>query len=94
MAEYDNTNRGVLFKGKKEEENHPDYEGSINVGGVEYWLNAWLKTSKNGNKFMSLSVKPKQAKQAPREQAMQGITGMSDDIPFNNPYKGRTAYVV
>lgn len=59
MAEYDNTNRGVLFKGKKEQESHPDYEGTINVAGVEYYLNAWIRTSKQGTKFMSLSVKAK-----------------------------------
>jgi len=60
MAEYDNTNRGVLFKNdKKEEEKHPDYRGNINIGGKEFWLDAWIKKSKAGVKFMSLSVKPK-----------------------------------
>ena len=60
--EYDNTNSGALFKNeKKEQPNHCDYQGSINVGGTEYWLNAWLKKSKNGKTFMSLSVKPKEA---------------------------------
>lgn len=67
---YDNTNSGALFKNtKKEKDTHPDYNGSINVDGVDYWLNAWLKTSaKTGDKFMSLSVKPKEvAKPAPRQ---------------------------
>jgi len=60
MTEYDNTNRGVLFKNdKKEKDTEADYRGNINVGGQEYWLNAWIKTSKKGGKFMSLSVKPK-----------------------------------
>lgn len=58
---YDNTDRGVLFKNRdKKEQTHADYQGNINVGGVEYWLNAWIKQDKNGNNFMSLSVKPKQ----------------------------------
>jgi hypothetical protein len=79
MPEYDNTNRGVLFKGKKEQDSHPDYEGSINVGGKEFWLNAWLKTSSKGVKFMSLSVKPKQGGQASKPS-----TRDDDDsgIPF------------
>lgn len=59
--EYDNTNRGALFKNDdKKQDNHPDYRGNINVSGQEFWLDAWLKTSKAGKKFMSLSVKPKQ----------------------------------
>ena len=59
--EYDNTNKGSLFKNdRKELDTHPDYNGSINVGGEEYWLNAWVKESKkDGKKFFSLSVKPK-----------------------------------
>jgi hypothetical protein len=63
MAEYDNNMRGVLFKNlKKEAETHADYQGNITIDGVDYWLNAWLKTSqKTGDKFMSLTVKPKEA---------------------------------
>ena len=57
---YDNTNRGVLFKNdKKENDQHPDYKGKINVGGTEYWLSAWIKMDKKGDSYMSLSVKAK-----------------------------------
>jgi hypothetical protein len=61
MEQYDNTNKGSLFKNdKKEQETHADYNGSINIEGVEYWLNAWVKESKkDGKKFFSLSVKEK-----------------------------------
>lgn len=55
--EYDNTNRGVLFKNdRKEKETHSDYNGTININGKEHYLNAWLKESKNGRRFMSLSI--------------------------------------
>ena len=36
MAEYDNTNRGVLFRETdKKTDNHPDMTGEVNVEGVE-----------------------------------------------------------
>jgi hypothetical protein len=85
MAEYDNTNRGVLFKNdKKQQDSHADYQGNINVNGVEFWLNAWLKTGKSGQKFMSLSVKPKQqqTQDLQPESPKPGIQGMDDDIPW------------
>jgi hypothetical protein len=63
MEQYDNTNRGSLFKNdQKQQDTHADYNGSINIEGTEYWLNAWVKESKkDGKKFFSLSVKPKGA---------------------------------
>lgn len=82
MAEYDNTNRGSLFKNtKKEEDRHPDYNGSINVEGTEYWLNAWIKESKkDGTKFFSLSVKEKQ--DSPRQSSAPTRKTKDDDLPF------------
>lgn len=60
---YDNTNRGALFKAEKEgNESRPDYSGNLNVDGKEFFLDAWIKTSKAGQKYMSLSVKPKMAR--------------------------------
>ena len=62
--EYDNTNRGVLFKNEdKQQDSHADYRGQLNVNGQEFWLDAWIKTSKAGKKFMSVSVKPKMARE-------------------------------
>ena len=34
--QYDNTNRGALFRNnRKEQDNHPDHTGSINIDGKE-----------------------------------------------------------
>lgn len=82
--EYDNTNRGALFRNnRKEQDSHPDHTGSINIDGKEYYLNAWIKTSQNGNKFFSLSVKPKDAKQSQLESPAQALPSEhGDGIPF------------
>jgi uncharacterized protein (DUF736 family) len=86
--EYDNTNRGVLFRNdKKETEKHPDFTGSIDVGGVDHYLSGWIKESKQGKKFFSLSVKAKQetaqkAVQAAKQQ-FSPQDDFEDDIPFN-----------
>ncbi len=86
--EYDNSNRGVLFKNnRKEKDTHPDYKGSYTDGdGAEFWLSAWLKKDKNGNTFMSLSTTAKdEAHNKGMQQARQAIqpkVEFEDDLPF------------
>lgn len=89
MPQYDNTNSGLLAKNKrKEKDTHPDYSGSINIEGVEYWLSGWLKTGKEssklaGEKFFSLSVRPKdQQRAAAPAPASVPADDFNDDIPF------------
>lgn len=61
MSDYDNTNRGVLFVNDRKEpgSNKPDRTGSLNVDGVEYFLDGWIKKSAAGVPFLSVSVKRK-----------------------------------
>ena len=55
---YDNTNRWTLNKNdRKEKDTHPDYKGKLNVDGVDYWIDGWIKEGANG-KFISGSLKP------------------------------------
>jgi hypothetical protein len=88
MSDYDNKNSGVLFKNdRKETERHPDYRGSFtDANGVEHWLSCWIKESKTGQKFMSLSASPKDAygSPAPATQSAPQPAAMDfdNDVPF------------
>ena len=84
MSDYDNRNTGVLFRNdRKETERHPDYTGSwTDANGVEHWFSAWLKDSKSGTKFMSLSARPKNDQPAPQPRDYAEEV-KDDDVPFN-----------
>jgi hypothetical protein len=72
---------GSLFKNeRKTQPTHADYNGTIMVGGVEYWINAWIKEGKTGTKFMSLSFKPKDARK-PAQTPSRPRADL-DDSPF------------
>jgi hypothetical protein len=74
---FDNTNRGVLFneRDRKQTDKDRDYGGRINIAGQDYWLSAWLKTSKKGLKFLSLSAKAMEPQRAESAEP-------DDEIPF------------
>jgi hypothetical protein len=77
MAYTPKDNTGSLWTNdRKTSENHPDRTGTIIVDGVEYYLNGWLKKTKDGKPYLSLSVKPKHEKSAPTRREMD------DEIPF------------
>lgn len=78
---------GSLFKNdRKNTDKHPDYTGSIMVGGQEYWLSAWLKDGKNGKgKWMSLGLKAKDTPAPGRQQPADNRSyaeSLDDEIPF------------
>lgn len=81
MSEYDNTNRGVLFKNdQKGNPKRPQYRGSLNVGGTDYNISAWIKESrKDGSKFMSLSVEPKKESKPKAQVPVQDF--VDDELP-------------
>ncbi len=80
---YDNTNSGALFKNDKAGvETRPDYNGMLNVAGEDYWISGWIKEGKSG-KFLSLAVKPKEAKKAaPKGRQAGDDFGEEDKFPF------------
>ena len=83
---YDNTNRGQIWKNdKKEKDTHPDFKGSVNVEGVEYWVSAWKRKPDAHPKApaLSFSIQPKEDK--PEDQGYSNRDSDLDDggdIPF------------
>lgn len=99
---YDNTNTGILARNEnRKTDKHPEFTGSINVGGVDYWLSAWVNEGKpggkmEGKKYFSLKVNPKEQRVSPQGRtAARGDSYVSfDDIPFDNPYRGVKSLIV
>jgi hypothetical protein len=86
MTQYDNTNRGQIWPNdRKEKDTQPDFKGSINVEGEEYWVSAWKRKPDANPKAPSLSFSiQKKDEQAPEQPpAASGAAGDGfDDIPF------------
>jgi hypothetical protein len=82
--EYDNTNRGALFRNDDKDpsdDKDRDYNGTLDVEGTEYWLSGWVRTSKkSGKKYLSLSIKPKQDK--PPASNKSRADDFGDEIAF------------
>jgi uncharacterized protein (DUF736 family) len=78
---------GSLFKNdKREKDTHPNLTGTVMIDGVEYWASGWTKERNNGDKWISLSFKPKDAAPAKQMPAVGSYTADDDDddsgIPF------------
>lgn len=83
-GQYDDTNRGVLFKNeRKTKDSQPDYNGKGNFGGQEFEIAGWIKEAKtSGKKFISFSFQPPRdaANQEPRVAAEQ--QSQEEETPF------------
>jgi hypothetical protein len=86
MPEYSNINRGAIWgNDDKREDKHPDFKGSLNVNGVEFWVSAWKRKEGASPKSpaLSFSVKPKEEKPAPKAGNAAQYDDMDGDrIPF------------
>ena len=78
--EYDNTNRGVLFRNESanDENKQPYMTGKLNVEGKDLQIAGWMQESKSGKKFLSLRV------QEPRVQDSSASDNVSttSEVPF------------
>lgn len=82
--EFDNTNRGAVWlNAKKLSDKHPDYTGSLNVDGKDYWLSGWRgKSDEKPNaplvKFSVIEKKPQHGAKGDLEP----LIDLTDDLPF------------
>jgi len=87
MTEYDNTNRGSIWKNEeKKTEKHPDFTGSANIDGTDYRVSAWKRKDGANPKAPALSFsfrakdgdERKTSEPEPKQEEFQ-----EDEIPFN-----------
>lgn len=82
MSNYDNTNKGAMWGNKdKQSDNHPDFKGTINIEGTDYWLAGWKRkdTDSPNAPAMRFSFTPKDA---PVAQPKQQAVDVGEDIPW------------
>ena len=81
--QYDSNLNGVLFKNDKDgNEKRPDYKGSAEIEGVQYWVSAWIRDGAKG-KFMSMKYEAKEKQQSQQSQAPKPapVDDFDDGIP-------------
>jgi len=79
-------NSASLFKNdKRTEDTHPQAKGSAKINGVEYWVSAWTRQTKDGVKWQSLSFTAKQPAIVEKPKATyKNVDDLQDDIPWND----------
>ena len=92
MAFEHKPNHGSAFKNDKrkkddpETHSRPNYTGDALIGGVAYFMDAWINVRENGDRYISAKFKakdqqPQQA--APRQEPREQRYGDDDgEIPF------------
>jgi uncharacterized protein (DUF736 family) len=81
MARYPNS--GALFKNDKKGNNKsPDYKGQAEINGVEMWVSAWIKESRDGDKFLSMAFEEKKARESGFAVTSRAASRDDSDIPF------------
>lgn len=78
MAAYEQKdNSGSIFKNtRREKDTHPNMTGKAMIDGKMYYVSAWTKDGKGGERYQSLSFKPV-------DDSAKADRGASDDRPLD-----------
>lgn len=89
MAYERKDNSFSTFKNtRKTTDTHPVLTGSALVGGVQYFVDIWFNTDKNGDRYASGTFKPKLERAAEirssydEPDTRSGADITDDDLPF------------
>lgn len=70
MSQYDNNLTGVLFVNDKQgNDKRPDWKGSMEIDGVNYWVSGWSRESARGPLISLKLEKKEQQTAAPKPAA-------------------------
>lgn len=75
---------GALFANDKRGDNEkaPNAKGDALIDGVEYWVSAWTKVTKEGKKWQSLAFTRKDKAKNPAPAPAKAETPDDPTIPF------------
>jgi len=78
-------NSGAVFvNDRKDQDTHPDRTGTARIDGTDYWVNGWLRKTKDGKPYLSLSFKSKQDK--PPASKKPRVDDFGDEIAFEKAW--------
>lgn len=85
--------QGVLFPHDKQTDRQPDLKGSCKIGGVDYYVACWKRTSQYGKDYISLAFTKKEPKQkqatvahTPQETVNQVSQAVGGKTEFGNVF--------
>lgn len=95
--EFDDEMRGAAFKNdrKTKGDNRPNYTGTVQIEGTEYWVSVWIQEAKSGKregeKFLSFAFNEKDedggsrksSRSKPSRQEEDPAEDFDDEIPFD-----------
>ncbi len=79
----DTVGKGTLFRNrdKVEGSNQPDHTGKLTFQGKDFRLAAWVRPTKDGGRYFSISVSDPNLRQAQRNE-MEPRDDIDDDVPY------------